>query len=71
MTSIGLALPGRRRGNGVWRWVVLLAQGWQRARRLRATRHYVMEMDAHMLADIGVSRAQALFEIDRALGRRG
>ncbi|MDA8253609.1 MAG: DUF1127 domain-containing protein [Rhodospirillales bacterium] len=65
MTSIGLMLPALRRGAGPRRILAALAARWQRRQRLRATRRYVMEMDAPMLADIGVSRAQALFEIDR------
>lgn len=45
----------------------LILSLWQRARearRRRGLRRYVMETDELSLADIGVSRAQALFEID-------
>lgn len=38
---------------------------WRHARRVQETRRYLQQMDEHMLHDIGVSRAQALFELDR------
>ncbi len=76
MTSNVLALPVLRQANGRPRsglrnMVAALRERWVRARRLRETRRYVLGMDQHMLADIGVSRAQALFELDRASGRGG
>jgi uncharacterized protein YjiS (DUF1127 family) len=50
---------------------------WQRlvaaftaASRRAALRRELDRMDAHMLADIGVSRAQLRFELEEA-GRRG
>ncbi len=43
----------------------LFAQ-WQHARKVRQTQKYLAEMDDHMLADLGVSRAQAMFEADHA-----
>jgi uncharacterized protein YjiS (DUF1127 family) len=52
----------------VRRWAKAVAGRWQQARQRRATRRYIMAMDEHMLADLGVSRAQALFEIEQ--GRR-
>jgi len=65
MTTIGLALPTPRitwlRGAVEAKWMHLV-EAW----RLRETRRYIEQMDDRMLADIGVSRAQALFEIDRA-----
>ena len=70
MTSIGLVVPLRRRERRerrLWRlWWLLggLAARWQRARLRRETRRTIMMMDEHMLSDLGVSRAQALFEID-------
>jgi uncharacterized protein YjiS (DUF1127 family) len=48
----------------------MLAARWNRVAMLRRARRQVAEMDDHMLADIGVSRAQAIFEIDRALHDR-
>jgi uncharacterized protein YjiS (DUF1127 family) len=45
----------------------LILSLWQRARearRRRGLRRYLMETDELSLADIGVSRAQALFELD-------
>ena len=71
MTSIGLALPVFGRRIGVRRMVARLAGRWQQARQLRAARRYLMEMDDHTLADIGASRAQALFQIDQAIRRGG
>ena len=66
MTSISLVLPVRRRWEwGLRRFTITLAARWHAARQRRETRRYIMGMDEHMLADIGVSRAQALFEIDR------
>ncbi len=38
-----------------------------RIRRQAALRREVERMDDHMLADIGLSRAQALFEVDERL----
>jgi uncharacterized protein YjiS (DUF1127 family) len=46
---------------------VLFAQ-WQYARKMRETQRYLSQMDDHMLADLGVSRAQAAFEADRTSG---
>jgi uncharacterized protein YjiS (DUF1127 family) len=67
MSTIGLALPFARAGAGLQHALAEIAARWQEARRLRQTRRYVMDMDERTLADIGVSRAQALFEIDCAL----
>ena len=68
---VAVRAPAKLRAPGdgrVWRIVALwAAQGtraWQRARRRRQTRRYIMTMDEQALSDIGVSRAQALFEID-------
>ncbi|HET9019261.1 MAG TPA: DUF1127 domain-containing protein [Acetobacteraceae bacterium] len=65
MTGIGLALPALRQRGGLRHVLARLVEGWQHRRRLRQTRRYILEMDEHMLSDIGISRAQALFEIDR------
>jgi uncharacterized protein YjiS (DUF1127 family) len=81
MTVIELTLPARRQqiaarvdaerpGFGLRQVAALIAARWRSARKLRQARRYVMAMDERTLADIGVSRAQALFEIDRA-GRGG
>ena len=69
MTGMGLVLPFRRqavrpRRVGLRRVATALLARWQQMRRRRETRRYVIAMDEHMLSDIGVSRAQALFEID-------
>jgi uncharacterized protein YjiS (DUF1127 family) len=45
----------------------MLAARWHRTAMLRRARRQVAEIDDDMLADIGVSRAQAMFEIDRAI----
>lgn len=64
MTGILLALSFRRQEEGLRQRVAALATRWRQARRRRELRRYIMEMDEHMLSDIGVSRAQALFDID-------
>ncbi|MDA8250105.1 MAG: DUF1127 domain-containing protein [Rhodospirillales bacterium] len=72
MTVVQLALSATRRRQRRAGWRALLsawAARWQQARRLRQARRYILEMDEHMLSDIGVSRAQALFEIDRRCGK--
>jgi uncharacterized protein YjiS (DUF1127 family) len=70
MTSIGLSLPALRFGTGLGHALQTLVARWQEARARAETRRYLSEMDDHMLQDLGVSRAQALFEVDHAL-RRG
>ncbi len=47
-----------------------LASAYAAATRRAALRRELDRMDAHMLADIGVSRAQLRFELEEA-GRRG
>lgn len=42
---------------------------YTRMERASALRRELERMDAHMLADIGVSRAQLQFEVDREAGR--
>ncbi len=51
-------------------WVARGTKAWQQARLRRQSRHYLMTMDERTLSDIGVSRAQALFEIDTGRHRR-
>jgi len=69
MTGILLTFPVVWRRPRMRTFVAALADRWERARRLRETRRYIQQMDDHMLSDIGISRAQALFEIDRLVGR--
>ena len=68
MSEIGLVGSVVRRDVGLRRWAAAVSARWRRARQRRETRRYIMAMEPHMLADIGVSRAQALFEIDRDSG---
>lgn len=59
-----LRAPGARGWRLVASWAARRAQAWRQARLRRQTRRYVLTMDERTLSDIGVSRAQALFEID-------
>lgn len=62
---LGLAMPFARAGRGLvnaWEGIRLRLR-YQRD--LRATRRLIEEMDDHMLSDLGVSRAQAAFELSR------
>jgi uncharacterized protein YjiS (DUF1127 family) len=68
-TSLSLALPFTRFGDGFSHAAAALVARWQHARRLAETRRYLAQMDDHMLADLGVSRAQAAFELDHAMQR--
>lgn len=70
MTTLSLALPFGHIGGGFWHFAAGLAARWRQAQRLRETRRYVAQMDDRMLSDIGVSRAQAAFELDHPR-RRG
>lgn len=64
MKTIALEMPvARPRDVGQGLAGTLLAR-WRAAWQARAMRRYLSEMDDHMLSDIGVSRAQALFELD-------
>ncbi len=63
MQSITLRLPHMPRV-GLARAAASLMARVQHWRRLRETRRYLADMDEHMLHDIGVSRAQALFDVD-------
>jgi uncharacterized protein YjiS (DUF1127 family) len=68
MNTLSLALPlsraGARVGGGLGQVAATLLARWQHARKLAETRRYLAAMDDHMLADLGVSRAQAAFELD-------
>ncbi len=66
MSDIGLSLPVLRFGTGLGHSLRTLATRWREARKLAETRRYLSEMDDHMLQDLGVSRAQAFFEVDEA-----
>ncbi|HTI00018.1 MAG TPA: DUF1127 domain-containing protein [Acidisoma sp.] len=62
-----LSTEARRAPTRLWR---RLATAYVAATRRAALRRELDRMDAHMLADIGVSRAQLRFELEEA-GRRG
>jgi len=68
MNTLSLHLPitqvGGRFGAGFRHAAAALLAGLEQAYKLRQTRRYLAEMDDHMLSDIGVSRAQVLFEVD-------
>ncbi len=66
MNTLVLRQPLDRFGSGIGHAARALLAQWRAARELRETRRYVAEMDDRMLADIGVSRAQALFDLDNA-----
>jgi uncharacterized protein YjiS (DUF1127 family) len=65
MSTLTLTLPISRFGTGLGHAVQTLQARWEHARKLRETRRYLEQMDDHMLSDLGVSRAQAAFELDR------
>ncbi len=65
-----IASPGRPMAPGHVRldfptWRKRLSDWIARAQRNRKTRRYLTEMDDRMLADLGISRAQAAFEASR------
>lgn len=62
MSSPSLALPGIRRFTGLHGFSAALRQAWVAVE----TRRDLAEMDDRMLRDIGISRAEALHEADRA-----
>lgn len=65
MSATVLRLPHPiRRPSGFARALSALAARWHEAVKRRETRRYLSEMDEHMLHDIGISRAQALFDLD-------
>jgi uncharacterized protein YjiS (DUF1127 family) len=53
-----------RFGTGIGHALLALRARLQEARRLRETRRYLEQMDDHMLSDLGVSRAQARFDLE-------
>jgi uncharacterized protein YjiS (DUF1127 family) len=66
MSTLSLTLPISRFGEGFALAAAAVVARWRHARRLAETRRYLEQMDDHMLADLGVSRAQAAFELDHA-----
>lgn len=52
-------------GNGVFARVGRAWRAWVKARRTVRAGRYLIQMDEHMLKDIGVSRAQAVFMASR------
>lgn len=60
--SHSLTLPGSLRFTGLQGFSALLWQAWVAVE----TRRDLAEMDDRMLRDIGISRAEALHEADRA-----
>lgn len=65
MTSLVIILPTPRRRSRLRDLAAAMLASWERARRRREARRYLLEMDERMLSDIGISRTQALFEMDR------
>jgi len=61
-----LAMGFSRVATGLRHTAGALVAQWQHARKVRQTQKYLAEMDDHMLADLGVSRAQAAFEADHS-----
>jgi uncharacterized protein YjiS (DUF1127 family) len=68
MSTLTLSLPFARFGTGLGHAVQTLRARFEHARKLRQTRRYLEQMDDHMLSDLGVSRAQASFELERSRG---
>ena len=66
MNTLTLTFPFSRFGEGIAHAAAGLVARWRHARRIAQTRRYLAQMDDHMLADLGVSRAQAAFELDQA-----
>jgi uncharacterized protein YjiS (DUF1127 family) len=67
MSTLTLTLPFSRFNTGLGHALQALRARWEHARKLRETRRYLEQMDDHMLSDLGVSRAQASFELDRSM----
>ena len=63
-TTLSHALPFGRFGDGFGRAAAALVARVRHARQVAETRRYLEQMDDHMLSDLGVSRAQAAFELD-------
>jgi uncharacterized protein YjiS (DUF1127 family) len=72
MTTLSLTQPFTRVGHGFGHVARALLAQWRYAAKLRETQRYLSQMDDHMLSDLGVSRAQVAFELERAIhSRRG
>lgn len=69
MNAVALARPVSAVSIGLGHAVAAVWKRLQHQRRLRETRRYLEEMDEHMLQDIGVSRAQALFDLTHRPGQ--
>ncbi len=69
--TLSLGLPFARVGAGLGHSAATLLAHWRNVRKLRETQHQLARLDDRMLSDIGVSRAQAEFEIVRAMRRPG
>ena len=65
MTVMATARSSLRRQMVLRRLASALVQWAQSARRRRGLHRYIAAMDDATLADVGVSRAQLEFEIDR------
>jgi uncharacterized protein YjiS (DUF1127 family) len=70
MSSTVVAWPRRCSRSGFRRVLAAAWARWTEARQRRETMRYLSHMDDHMLSDLGVSRAQLFFEMDRPAGRR-
>jgi uncharacterized protein YjiS (DUF1127 family) len=70
MSSTVVAWPRRRSRGGFRRALAAAWARWMEARQRRETMRYLAQMDDHMLSDLGVSRAQLFFEMDRPAGCR-
>jgi uncharacterized protein YjiS (DUF1127 family) len=65
MNTLTLNLPLGRLGHGIGQFASPLLTWVAEMRKQAEMRRAVARMDEHMLADIGVSRAQMTFEIER------
>ena len=70
MNTIILSRPGTRVGVHLQRAAASLLAGWRYRRQMAATRRYLADMDEHMLQDLGVSRAQAAFDLEHVVRKR-
>jgi len=67
MNTISLSLPFAQIGTGLTQAASGLLASFKEMRKARQTQRYLAQMDDHMLSDIGVSRAQVAFEVERAM----
>ncbi len=71
MNTLALGLPFTQIGIGLTHTANALLARVERARKFRQTQRYLAQLDDRMLSDIGVSRAQIEFEIERAVRKPG